>query len=415
MMRAMAAGISGLRTHQTLLDVIGNNIANSSSIGFRASRLTFHEALSQQLSGGSAASESYPRTNPMQIGSGAQIGSIDALFSQGSLTATSQPFDFAIEGRGFFVVGDESGRAYSRAGNFALDAEGRLVLAGTSLALMGINGPDVTGEPSLGALEEITIPFDQMSSSQATSEVRLSGNLQRTAEAGETRNASIVVYDGAGEAHTLQLTFTSAGDGSWTWSASADGGEATVAGGSIAFDENGKLSEFTYPGGGSSLSVTTPGGTTLALSLDAGTIGGTDGVTGFDLDTTLKAIEQDGYRAGELTGVSTDADGVLYGIYSNGVSEALGRIVLADFGNLNGLSAPGQGIYLQSASSGEPMVVTAGESGGPEIISGALEGSNVDLAGELTNMIIAQRGFQANARVIMAADEMLNQASDLGY
>jgi flagellar hook protein FlgE len=410
MMRAMTAGVSGLRAHQTLMDVIGNNIANASTVGYRASRLTFREALSTELRRSASAGEGFPLANPMQIGNGARVGSIDALFSQGMITETGQPFDFAIGGRGLFVVRGEGGAAYSRAGNFQLAADGRLLLAGTDLALQGVNGDWSGASLNADELEEIRIPLDDVNPAQATSVVRLAGNLRADAAAGETRTVSIGVFDAAGASHTLELTFTAAGGGVWNWSARLDGGEASASQGTIVFDEAGRFTEFTYPDGASGLTLTTEGSSTLEIALEV-----EEGVTGTALATSLTAVEQDGHRAGELTEVIADVDGTLLGVYSNGVIETLGRIALADFGNPGGLSSAGGGLYAASESSGEPSILLPGDAGGPVLVSGALEGSNVDLAQELTNMIIAQRGFQANARVVMAADEMLSQASDLSY
>lgn len=413
MMRAMNAGISGLRAHQTLMDVIGNNIANSGSIGYKSSRLTFREALSASLGAQASRGPGLPATHPVQIGLGAQVGSVDALFSQGAIQQTGQPFDFAIAGRGLFVLSGESGTMFSRAGNFVLDADGRLLLAGTDLALQGINGSRGAGSIGAGDLEEIRIPTDEGVPPRATSRAELRGNLRADAAIGDTRVTSIGVFDGQGGPHTLEITFTNTGGGTWSWTARCDGEAVSAAAGAIEFDENGRLRSFDLPDGGSHLEITLEDGTTLSISLDAGTPGEVDGVTGFARDSSVALLEQDGYAAGELTGIVADSEGVLLGVYSNGVVESLAQIVLADFGNLGGLSAAGNGVYGESASSGAARFLVPGDAGGGSVVSGALEGSNVDLAQELTAMIIAQRGFQANARVVMAADEMLNQATDL--
>ncbi|MBD3162137.1 MAG: flagellar hook-basal body complex protein [Candidatus Eisenbacteria bacterium] len=412
MQRAMNAGISGLRSHQTLMDVIGNNIANSSTVGFKASRMTFREALALQLGHRAQPGGADALAGPVQVGTGTGVGGIDRLFTQGGIEATGGPFDLALSGEGLFIVRDGERMLYTRAGDFQLDAAGRLVLTGTDRVLQGIAG-EPAGEEASGALSDLAVPLDRRIPPQATGTITLAGNLDADAAEGEERTVGTTVHDAAGTTHYVELSFTSQGDGSWSWTARLDGSSVEDAPvGTIRFDETGNLIEMIAPDGGTTLTLQTDDGTSLSLSVDAGTAGETGGVTAFGGRTTLSVSGQDGSAAGELVNATIDSTGRLVGVYSNGSVEVLGRVAVASFRNAGGLADAGGGGYVPTAGSGEPTVAFAGAERG-RIVSGALEGSNVDISRELTNMILAQRGFQASARVIMTADEMLREASDL--
>jgi flagellar hook protein FlgE len=513
MMRALFAGVSGLRNHQTRMDVIGNNIANVNTVAFKASRVTFKEAFAQLLQGASRPPGNTGGINPIQIGSGMNIGSIDQLFTQGSLESTGQNTDLAIQGDSFFVLSDGQKQVYTRAGNFQLDANGRLIAPNNGFVVQGINADSLGNFSAASAITDISLPLGQKSPAQATTTITLTGNLDQNAAAAggtigsntnnllanpvvtsavlsgtytlthtatgtvtltgpggatqtltgladgaqtlnfntlgvsfdvgagfladptasggagsingstiaataaTTHDMGITVYDGAGAPHNLQLTFTKqAATGTWNWVATVSGTPPTAAvssggSGTVVFSPTGSLASFT---GGSPL-VLAPanGGAPFNVTINPGTINQIDGLAGFSKQSNAVISGQNGYQAGDLTDISIDNRGVVTGFFTNGVSRSLAQIALAKFNNPSGLLRNGDNVYAESANSGLAVLGFAGISDTSSITPGALENSNVDISTEFTNMIITQRGFQANARVITTADEMLNDVVSL--
>jgi flagellar hook protein FlgE len=414
MMRALLSGVSGLRNHQTAMDVIGNNIANVNTVGFKSSRVTFQEGFVQLLAKATRPRGGIGGTNPIQIGSGSQIGSIDQLFTQGSLENTGQPLDLAIQGDGMFVLSNGERTVYSRAGAFRLDANGQIVSPFTGFVLQGINADDRGNFSPSGPIGNLEIALGAEAPAQQTGEMTLTGNLDASTAVGGTHSMGVTVYDSLGAKHDLQITFTNTGPGTWTWNASCDTAPVTPAGdGTVTFNTDGTLASFTFPGGGDSLTLTPPGADPLTVTIDPGTVGGNAGLSGYATTSSAVVSHQDGYEAGDLIGVSVDTNGTVNGSFSNGTTRILGQIALANFTNPPGLIRTGENLYEESPNSGTPSI-TAGRGATPATItSGALESSNVDISQEFSDMIIAQRGFQANARVITTADEMLNELVNL--
>ncbi len=415
MMLALFAGVSGLRNHQTRLDVIGNNIANVNTVAFKSSRVTFSEAFVQQVRGASRPSATLGGVNPVQVGSGMNVGSIDQLYTQGSLESTGQPLDMAIQGNALFVLSNGQRQVFSRAGNFQLDADGHLVAPGSGYLLQGINA-DVFGNFSTGsAITDVQIRVSEKAPAQQTSAITLTGNLDAGAAVSDVHSMTISVYDTAGAPHDLTLSFSYQGGGLWHWQASGPGITVAPAGnGTVSFNSNGSLAGFTYPGGGSALTITpASGGAPFDISVNAGTVNGIDGLVGFANPSNGVVSNQNGYPSGDLVNISVDSTGVISGYYTNGVSRNLAQVALATFNNPSGLTRPGNNIFEESPNSGIPVIGFAGATTSSSITPGALESSNVDISQEFTNMIIAQRGFQANARVITTADEMLNELVNL--
>ncbi|HTO91402.1 MAG TPA: flagellar hook protein FlgE [Candidatus Sulfotelmatobacter sp.] len=416
MMLALFAGVSGLRNHQTDMDVIGNNIANVNTVGFKASRVTFQEAFVEQLQGATRPSGLLGGTDPLQIGTGMKIASIDQLMTQGSLETTGQPLDLAIQGDSFFALNSGPARVYTRAGNFQLDSQGHLVSPSSGYLLQGINA-DPFGNFGNGAtIGDIVIPLGQRAPAQATSQMSLTGNLDAGAAVGTTHTMSISVYDSAGAPHQVDLTFTNTGPGAWSWTASSATATVTAGNGTVTFNANGSLASFTYPGGGASLNIApTGGGAAFNVTIDAGTVNGINGLVGFANPSNAVINSQNGYAAGDLVNISVDTNGVVSGFFTNGVTRNLAQIAMATFNNPGGLTRSGNSFYQESPNSGTPVIGFAGATSSSTLAPGTLEASNVDLSTEFTNMIIAQRGFQANARVITTADEMLNELVNLRH
>jgi len=416
MMRALFAGVSGLRNHQTMMDVIGNNIANVNTTAFKSSRVTFKEAFVQLLQGASRPPGNSGGINPVQIGTGMNIGSIDQQFTQGSLETTGQPLDLAIQGDALFMLSDGQKNVYTRAGNFQLDAQGHLISPSSGFIVQGINADAQGNFSSASAIGDVQLRLGDKSPAQATSAVTLSGNLDSSAAAGTIKTMAQVVYDSTGTPENLTLTFTKNNTpGSWDWSASCPTGAITPAGnGNVTFSNTGSLASFTYPGGGSTFTITpSSGGAPMDITVNAGTINGIDGLASYANPSNAVIAGQNGYQAGSLQSVSVDTKGVVSGYFTNGNTRSLAQISLAQFTNPSGLLGSGDNTYLESANSGGAVVGFAGGTISSTITPGALEGSNVDISQEFTDMIIAQRGFQANAKVITTADQMLNDLVNL--
>ncbi len=671
MMRSLFAGVSGIKSHQTRMDVIGNNIANINTIGFKAGRAVFAQAIAQTIRGATRPYDGEGGTNPMQMGLGVQMGSIDTIFTQGNLESTGVKTDMAIQGNGFFVLSDGSNEYYTRAGNFQFDADGRLVNPTTGYVVQGMlansNGDIKPGTP----IGDLVLPFGQKVAAKATTKVEFTGNLnadvkpvgtilksnvmfaiekpgsdsdvnglyakgatnsvmsgitpgastvtvsdgtsshvytyaQKDTGAGHgdfnslddlvaeinndfgteftatltnngsikitgvagagdttvslssnnaslkaalspadgtvntttttstdqfshkatkddlltdllssvgdslnlssgdsidlsvmkngelvsdnftvaadsklsdllakinttfgikndigahiddgaltvngdpgadntlqtitiregenealnsimsfaemqtakdaTHTANITVYDAIGQKHTMIMEFKKTDvRNQWTWNIKFKGNEVVSSGGKgkISFNADGSIASFTYSDGANSLQFDPNNGALpVNIKLDLGRFGEFNGLTQFASSSAMVTKSQDGYASGNLGSISINGHGEITGLFTNGVTQKLGQLVLASFNNPSGLTSTGNNLYMTSANSGTPVAGKAGEIIQAEILPGYLEMSNVDLAQEFTNMIVAQRGFQANARVITTSDSMLNE------
>jgi flagellar hook protein FlgE len=664
MMASLFAGVSGLKNHQVKMNVIGNNIANVNTIGFKSGRVNFQEALVQTTKGAGRPSSLMGGTNPQQLGLGMQVGTIDNLFLQGGLETTGQITDLAIQGSGFFILSDGNGNNfYTRAGSFGFDADSNLVDPATGLFVQGKMANASGVIPSLATTGSIVLPFGQQDPAKPTEMITLANNIDvsatdsvaalysagasgvvevsgtavdgvggqhviqitgaqalyssytgntlgnandgtntvvaaltptmtlgdlgvtifddfglsvdngteqvvsgltatstvqelinsinqisgvsaelvggeihitrdkagdnleysfRTMTAGQvtlnlaggatagnitgvifgmngttfqsaggaastfeaidnftpTRGygasagpvttvlnlvyddrsglvtgleglggggvaitadsggldatagdnlvidtedtlhaASVNVFDSQGGKHTMTIEFyKSIVPNRWEWSASTLGAEEITGGqyGYVSFNNDGSLNSFEYFGGASSISINPQNGSDqMEVRVDAGSVSGFDGLTGFSGSHTASIISQDGYGLGLLDTISIDDSGNISGIFTNGVTRILAQIMLADFNNQAGLVKSGNSLYQESPNSGDAIEGIASETISGKITSGALESSSVDIAQEFTNMITTQRGFQANSRVITTSDQMLEELVNL--
>jgi flagellar hook protein FlgE len=637
MMRSLFSGVSGLRNHQTGMDVIGNNIANVNTPGFKASRVTFQDILSQTMQGASSPQGNRGGTNPMQVGLGMGVASIDTLFTAGPPQTTGKQTDLYISGEGFFIVSDGANQYYTRAGNFDFDLNGNYGIPGSGLKVMGWM-PDATGAiNTTGPVTSIQIPAGTTMPPQVSSEITVGKNLTsdgdgmaagiasadthmtftgalnqdadigtvvsfqvqtylasgaqapvtvnfmktgappsntwsvstggstasgvpftvgstslalsiddgaggtmpitvdttaigggaantltgtastvaadadtalkldglvsdtaatgdtidttiqvidntgarvsvpitltKTANANEwsvsttsaditipaapantftipaatpiaitgtgtlagltsldlsgitvgkaaTANTGIDVYDSLGTAHKVEYTFTKSGvPGEWTVSAKVDGKNAVVANNKVVFNSEGVLispisastgPQVTVPGSGGAASFPV----TMNLFKEDGT---TPAITQYSGESSVFANSTDGYTAGtiDMSKLTVDQSGIITATFTNGKSKSLGQVALATFNNPGGLNKVGDTLFAKSNNSGEPQIGTGGSSGHGTLTAGALEMSNVDLAQEFSNMIITQRGFQANSKIITTTDEMLETLANL--
>ncbi len=646
MLRALFSGVSGLTNHIVKMDVIGNNIANVNTYGFKGARVTFAEALAQREGNPLAPQGNFGGVNPMDVGLGSRLSSIDNNFNQGNLMSTGITTDLAIQGEGFFVLTDGTNKFYTRAGGFQIDADGNMVAQGGLLYVQG-RMANSSGEIQSGApLGNITLPFGEKEPANATTEVDYFCNLSADSDAlqevwtaGEsfstfatvsggavtfpltvntgtndtlsievngsaavitvgagtyaaltdlvtainaainqstlagqveaeadpvtagavrfkttsfgtgqnltltegngmlanlsitsgstgdstvttntllndlsavnnplvagthyitvsgtnpdgtdvnyaynyldggslgdligavntaftgasaelnsegklvltdgtagassttvnlstnadmtlpsfentvagrdygTHTASVNLYDSLGNTHLMELVFTkAAATNAWSWEARVDGGQITPTSGNtgtIVFNSDGSLASFTggpvqfNPGGGAN---------SMSINLNPGTPGAFSGITQFNSPSTTIAVDQDGYTMGNLDNVTIGQNGTISGTFTNGVVRTLGQVVLADFTNPGGLVKGGNNTFTESANSGNAVLGTAGVNFNSSVNSGYLEMSNVDLTKEFTELIVSQRGFQANARVIQTSDMVLAEINGL--
>jgi flagellar hook protein FlgE len=347
-------------------------------------------------------------TNPNQLGQGVGNGATSTNFTQGTITATGQPLDAAIQGNGFFVLGNGSSQLFTRDGSFTVDSAGYLVdpTTGERVQRTGTVGESTSTTPGFQVTgnNDIKIPYGAGISGTETSTVDFQGNIDSSLTTGESVNASIQVYDSQSAAHTLTVTFTNTGVGTYAATATVDGTAETVSGGPVTFGSNGLLT------GGNSLTVAvtgTNGAANQNITLNLGAIGSATGLTQFGTTSTAEANTQDGVAAGTLESVSFDASGNVLGQFTNGDTVPIAQLAIANFNNTGGLLQVGNNDYTASPASGQAVIGTAGAGGLGTIEGGSLESSNVDISTEFANLIIAQRGFQVNAESVTIADQVL--------
>ncbi len=412
MIRSMFTAISSLNLHQKYLDVVSNNLANANTTGYKSSRVLFQDQFAQMMTPGSAPSTAQGGTNPTQIGLGVSMGYITPNFTQGTLQSTGRNMDLGVQGDGFFIYGKEANRRYSREGSMSLDAEGFMVNAATGARaqgwLVGASGID-----SNLPVDDIQIATDN-TLAKATENVLLGGNLSALTATDGTGTATISmgVYDSLGtlQKGALRFTRTAADPLVWDWQIidPVTGNNGTGAG-TITFNTDGQTDSTTVgtpvqiPGSSGSAN-----GSQIALTIDFSKL------TMLSSANSASVTSQDGLTAGTVSDVYiSPTDGAISLVYSNGLVEQVGQLALARFTNPSGLLRSEKTSFMAGLNSGEPEIGTANSGGRGSIASGYLEASNVDMAQEFTNMILAQRGFQASTRVITTSDEILQELVNL--
>lgn len=415
MMRSMISAASSIRFHQTFMDVVANNIANINTTGFKGGRVSFHELMSQVISSGSAPQGERGGINPVQVGLGMILGGTDTIFTQGMLQSTGRSTDVAIQGDGFFIFQDPTGgQLYSRDGTLDLALDGSLVNPTTGMKVLGWLA-DATGAiDNTQPLTTLQVGLGEGLVARPTSDVRMIGNLDASTATDGTVETSIQVYDTLGIPHTLSLTLTKTGvANTWSWAITSTDPSITAINDADAFPN-----EIVFDGSDGSFAA---GNDPVAIELELNTGATTPQAITFDLSTitqleassNVNTSWQDGMAAGSLVSFSITASGEVMGVNSNGLRRTLGQIALATFLNPTALTKEGSNMYATSSNSGEPNVGEPGSGQRGTLTSGFLEMSNVELAQQFTDMIRAQRGFQANSRVISASDQMLQDLVNL--
>ncbi len=541
LINSLFSGVSGLRNHQVMMDVVGNNIANVNSIGYKTSRVTFADAFSDIIRYGSNPSDSAGGTNTFQLGLGMKVNSIDRNWTQGTFERTGITTDLALQGDALFVLKSNGEKYYSRAGNFVFDADGRLVNPQNGAVVQGKVATADGVIPPGNNLEDIQIDTQMKLPAVATSEITWGGNLQSSATLtrseeyvengnidssmavgdtvtesntvyddwgneytfevtyektaadqydmtyeltdsdgntvigptthqvefdanGEmstidgaaaapisivdtdsginfsfdptsvTQEASasnldatvddnrestlvsstITIYDSLGNSHEMTIKFTKVDDNKWYWKVDVPSEDGTVSNnsGTIEYETDGTI-KFITPSQPSVYFTPSGGASGQYIDLSFGTAGEFDGITQTSDDSVVSALTQDGSPVANLSNINIDQFGNIIGVFSNGETQKLAQLLLAKFPNRNGLVSVGDNMFTVAGNTGDPVIGTAGSNIGTTIESGALEQSNVDLSAEFTKMIVAQRGFQANSRVITVSDTLLQEVTNL--
>ncbi|MCC7230832.1 MAG: flagellar hook protein FlgE [Fimbriimonadaceae bacterium] len=409
MLQALLAGVASIKAQQTRMNVIGNNLANVNTTAYKGSRVTFQDMIAQTLRGAGRPTAEVGGTNAIQFGLGVLIAGTDVNNEQGSLNATNRPTDFSIQGNGFFLVANGDRVAYTRDGAFDLDASGDLVHRATGERMAGWLADPATGlidtNLPVGPTSKLTIPIGARTAVQQTTNIDWAGNLDSRvfSQAGLQSTSAIVrVFDSLGGQHDLTLTLTeNAAANTWDWSVAGAGGDVVTGSGQLVYDPaNGQL----LSGSPGSITVTPPvasGVPAFPITLDLGD------VSQLATEMQINASSQNGFAPGSLSSFSVGTDGVITGLYTNGLTRPLGQIAVAIFPNPNGLERMGSNLWRNTDNSGVAVVGAPKTGGRGSINSGFLEQSNIDIGNEFTDLIVTQRGFQANTKVVTTVDEML--------
>lgn len=431
MMRSLFSGVAGLKTHQTKMDVIGNNIANVNTVGYKAQSVSFSDVLYQttQSASGPNASTGRGGTNAMQIGLGSKVAAMSTSVSDsGGSQATNNPFDLMINGNSMFIVNDGTQNFFTRAGNFTTDASGNLVTS-SGYSVMGWQA-DENGNIQRATVTPLSIYTSEntYANPKQTTETRITGNINKNDESFSSTSGTITTnvsfYDNLGYEYRATLSISRTDEYNYTLDCTGMSCNGTDMGLTDA-ELSAVLSNvaITFSEADGSLTAGSPltlNVTSLGASFDQNITTDVSQITCFGKDTSLvpkkgNADEQNaGLAAGKMTSVSIQTDGKIVAGYDNGDTKILGQIVVATFANLAGLEKAGSNLYSATMNSGEfDGIGQDVTSDGGSFAPGYVEMSNVDLAGQFTDMITTQRGFQANSRIITVSDTLLEELINL--
>ncbi|WP_346356152.1 flagellar hook-basal body complex protein [Azotosporobacter soli] len=443
MMASLYTAVSGLKGQQTALDVISNNISNVNTTGYKSQSVSFSDLLSQTLSSASGSSSTSGGTNAKQIGTGVSVAATNTNTTVGSTETTGVETDVSIGGDGYLVVQGSSGSyLYTRNGELSVDDDGNLNINGYEVCGW-LSTTDASGNTTVTTNNtpvKINVYSDTSMPAKTTTAISLnsastSGNYLDSGDTAATtataltsigttptefdKTATVKVYDSQGNDYTATLNFkkcyvdATTNTTSWYYEVSGDSATISPSSGYIAFDSDGNLVSGTVGTDtfttSSSLTITPTDGSTAAFSatLDFSGLTSTNASTTSSSDASSLSFTQDGYAAGTMESWSVSTDGSIVVSYSNDQKKTIAQLALATFSNASGLEKTGSSLYSSSNNSGDPVYTTAGSGGTGSLSSGTLEMSNVSLASEFTNLMIAQRAYQANTKVISTADEML--------
>lgn len=400
--------LSGLNADDTALATISNNLANLNTTGYKDATVNFQDMFYNLLGTNGSGDQ-------LQVGSGTSVASIDTNFSGGSVQSTGVDTDVAITGNGFFVVQNGSNTYYTRAGDFTQDSNGYLVTA---------DGDQVMGYPATngvvnttGGLTPLQLPMGMSSPATATANMSIDTNLSSSTAVGGSYSTSVTLYDSLGTPQVMNVSFTNNGGGTWSYNATlpssafgSTGDPISVASGTLAFDDNGNLTNATpIP---ITISGLADGANTLSFNWNQTSSSGQGLITQNAGASSTTSTTQDGNASGSLTSFAINSDGTVSGTFTNG-TQIIGQVALANFANLQGLSLQGDNNYSATISSGSAVIGTPGTSSLGTLTGGSLELSNVDMSSEFSNLIIAERGFQANAKSVTTFDQIAQDTINL--
>lgn len=410
-MPSFSTSLSGLEADSQDLSVISNNLANLNTVAYKGGTATFQDLFYQQI--GSSGDG-----NPIQVGVGTSIGTVAGNYTQGTVQSTGVPTDVAIQGNGFFIGSNNGEQVFLRAGNFTVGPTGILQAADGSqiLGFPAVNGAINTNQTP----GPLTISTGTISPPKSTANAQLSMNLNSGAAVGSTFSTPLTVYDSLGAAHILTYTFTNTGPGAWSYNITipaadvgAAGAPVSIKAGTLTFNGAGQL---TAPAGnvtGINIAGLADGANTLTFNWNLYSSPTTPVVTQVAAPSAVSTNQQDGFSAGSLSSYTINSDGIIEGTFSNGQTQPLGQILLASFANEQGLVRNGSNEFLASLSSGAANIGIPGTGGRGTLSGGALEQSNVDIATEFAALIVAQSGYQANAKVVTTLDTITQDTINL--
>jgi len=396
--------LSGLMATSQSLSAIANNLANLNTDGYKDQTLDFASVFNQtQGTSGNG--------DPIQVGDGVQVAGRVSNFANGNVNSTGVSSNMALQGNGFFVVKDSNGVDYTRNGDFTVNSEGQLCTQGGQLVLgyPAANGVVQTG----AALAPITVDQANNVPAVATTNFQMTTNLDATAAVGTTYSSPMTVYDSLGQSHDLTINYTNTAPNTWSYSITlpaADtggtGNPTTVASGTLDFNSSGVLTSPSGTVPAIKISGLADDAAAMNLTWDLNGGGGTPAITQQAAASATSETTQNGYTTGTLTGYTVLSDGTLQGQFSNSQTLALGQVAVASFANNQGLTQTADNDYQASFASGAAVVGQAGQGGNGTISGGAVEQSNVNLSTEFANLIVAQQGYEANAKVLTTLDQV---------
>ncbi|MDQ2835547.1 MAG: flagellar hook protein FlgE [Acidobacteriota bacterium] len=393
--------LSGLEANSVALNTIGNNLANLNTTAYKGRTTAFEDLFYQQI-GESGSGDA------IQVGAGTKVSGTSTNFTEGTILpdATANSSDMALAGNGFFVVNQSGVQSLTRAGNFQLSSNGNLITQDGQqvMGYAAVNG--VVNQNS--SLTPITIPVGVNQGAQATQDISLTANLNSNATVGTAFSSPVQVYDSLGQSHQISVSYTKTGTNTWSYSVALPAGDATGVPsnntGTLTFDSSGKLvspagtvSNITFPG-------LTDGASDLSFNWNLNNTAGTPTISQLASASTNTGSYQDGFNSGVYQSFTADANGIITAQFSNGRTSTIGQIAVATVANTAGLIASGGNNYNTSAASGAASIGVAGAGGRGTIDDGALEQSNVNISTEFSNLIVAQRAFEANSKTITTFD-----------
>ena len=422
----MLSGVASIKAQQSRMNVIGDNLANVNTTAFKSSTVTFAEMMSQTTRTASGATAGRGGVNPIQYGLGVSVAATDVNESQGALNQTNRQTDLAIQGNGYFVTSNSQRMGYTRDGSLQVDSSGNLVQASTGERILGWKADtfgNIDPTKALNATDYVQIP-NSLNSVQVSSKAIWAGNLNAGALPSDTVTTSVRVYDALGGPHDLNLVMTNhqnpaagatppaGATSSFDWqvwegpvgTGNMVGSSATSGNERMYFDSTGKRVTALPVGTDNTVLVAPTSGTayapfTVKMNFDS--------ISQLNGTSQVNATDQDGFAPGALQTYSISQDGVITGIFTNGLTRPIAQIAMASFTNPEGLERAGNNMFMESDNSGKAQLGIPRTGSRGTLSTGFLEQSNVDIGSEFTDLIVTQRGFQANTKVVTTVDEML--------